>query len=123
MQYQIDAERTEAPITSEMVARFSDPLLIRLDHASAGFTTEAGEFADQLKRHKFYGKSLDRTNLLEEVGDLLWYVALACNALDETIESVQEKNIGKLRVRFPDKFSEVDALDRDLDSERKSLES
>ena len=50
-------------------------------HAGLGMTTEVGELVDQLKRHIFYKKPYDRVHLVEEVGDVLWYVALASRAL------------------------------------------
>ena len=53
----------------------------RLTHAAFGLSSEIGEFNDALKKWLYYGQELDETNLAEELGDLLWYVALACNAL------------------------------------------
>jgi NTP pyrophosphatase (non-canonical NTP hydrolase) len=47
-----------------------------LEHATIGMITEAGEFADAVKRHTVYGKELDVVNLIEEVGDNLWYANL-----------------------------------------------
>ena len=44
--------------------------------------TEVGEIIDTYKRHWFYKKELDIKNLIEEVGDVLWYVAVAYKALD-----------------------------------------
>lgn len=48
-----------------------------LDHAVIGYFTECGEFVDQYKKHMFYGRELDKTNLIEELGDMCWYLALA----------------------------------------------
>jgi NTP pyrophosphatase (non-canonical NTP hydrolase) len=86
-----------------------------------GMCTEAGEFQDQLKRSIFYGKSVDAINLAEECGDMLWYIAEALNALGISMESVMEKNIAKLKYRYPEKFNSDDALNRDLEQERKAL--
>lgn len=94
----------------------------RLLHAGLGLATEAGEFLDPLKKHFFYGKPIDETNLKEEVGDILWYCAIACDALGTTIDAEMRRNIAKLRARFPDKFSEENANVRDLDVERAVLE-
>lgn len=94
----------------------------RLLHAGIGMATESGEFLDQLKKHFFYNKALDLTNLREELGDLLWYIAIAMHALDTDFPTEMERVIRKLRVRFPDKFNTVDANLRDLDAERKELE-
>lgn len=91
-------------------------------HASMGLVTEAGEFQDQLKKHLMYGKPLDVVNLKEELGDLLWYVSVACRVLDVTYEELFDSNISKLRTRYPEKFTDAKALTRDTEKERKTLE-
>jgi NTP pyrophosphatase (non-canonical NTP hydrolase) len=105
-----------------MIARFSDPETIRIFHYIAGLVTEAGEALDQLKRHLFYGKPLDKINLKEELGDTDWYMNLGCSVLDTNMQEVEIANIRKLTARFGDKFSEDAALIRNLDNERKVLE-
>lgn len=95
----------------------------RVLHAAMGCVTEAGEMMDQIKRHVFYGKPLDEVNLVEEAGDLLWYLAILSHALDAPLADVMERNIAKLRRRYPDKFTQEDALNRDLTAERDALES
>src|SRR5690606_12559489 len=119
---QIDAARTESPVTQELIERASVPKFIRLEHAAYGLATEAGELLDQLKKHKFYGKPLDFVNLEEEAGDVAWYLALVCNALGVDMQAIMDRNIQKLRTRFPEKFSADGAINRDLDAERKVLE-
>lgn len=110
-----ESDRALPPLTG--------PILPRLLHAGLGLSTESGEFLDALKKHIFYGKPLDHTNLLEEVGDLLWYCAIALDTLGGDFPSVMEQNIAKLRARFPTKFSEDAALTRNLAAERSILES
>jgi len=94
----------------------------RLLHAAMGMQTEAAEFTDQLKKHIFYGKPLDVTNLKEEIGDLLWYLAIAMDELKTDFSKEQNRVINKLKVRYPSKFEAVQALDRNLIDERKELE-
>lgn len=94
----------------------------RLLHAGIGIVTEAGEFIDAIKKHIFYGKDLDKVNLKEELGDLLWYMSIAIDALDTTFEAEQERVINKLKLRYPEKFTSYDAENRDLDAERAELE-
>lgn len=112
--------RTEAPITDEVVGRTVDN--VRHVHALFGLITETGELVDAFKKHIFYGKPLDIVNVAEELGDLMWYVALLCDAagvdLDEAIRLVLQK----LRVRYPEKFTEQQAQTRNLDQERATLE-
>lgn len=92
-------------------------------HSSMGLATEAAEFQDMLKKHLFYGKTLDEVNLKEEIGDILWYCAVALDALGTDFETVMKTNIAKLQARYPQKFTEEAAIDRDLDKERKILEN
>ena len=127
--YSEEALRTNTPeylkvtqrirgIESELSLEKSIDLL----HASMGLVTEAGEFQDALKKHLFYGKNLDKVNLREEIGDILWYCAIALKALDSDFESVMATNIAKLKMRYPDKFTEESAIIRDIDKEREILE-
>lgn len=94
----------------------------RLLHAGMGLCTETGEFQDAQKRKLFYGKPWDRNNLIEELGDTLWYIAIACDALQISMIDVMIRNINKLRARYPEKFDEEKAVNRNLDAERKALE-
>lgn len=122
-QYIQNALRTESAGLHEIGKRMSDPSMIRLNHAAIGLVTEAGEFIDALKKHFFYNKPIDKTNLVEELGDVFWYLAIACDELDVTFEQVMAINIKKLQKRFPEKFTEEKAIDRDLIAERQVLES
>ena len=95
----------------------------RLIHAQMGMQTEAAEFTDALKKSLFYGKPLDVVNLREELGDLMWYMALAMDELgtDFTAESIRV--INKLKSRYPNKFDSTCAEHKDLNAERAILES
>lgn len=115
------AQRTE-PNYLPVIKRLHNEKILRLLHAAIGKCTEAGEFADQIKKHIFYGKPLDEINLVEEIGDGLWYDAIACNALSVEITKIMSLNIAKLRARFPDKFTSDKAIHRDLEKERGILE-
>ncbi len=94
----------------------------RLVHAGLGMLTEAGEFMEAVIESIFLSKEIDKVNLKEEIGDSQWYQAIACDVLDTTFEEVQTININKLKARFPDKFSQDKAENRDLNKERKTLE-
>lgn len=94
----------------------------RLVHALFGMSSESGEIADALKKFFIYGKPLDNTNVIEECGDLLWYISLALDAVGATMEEAMEKNIAKLKARYGDKFTQEKALNRDLGAERAALE-
>jgi len=97
---------------------------INIIHGILGKFTEAGELLEALKsalndkdEHGF-----DYVNLLEEIGDGFWYDAILLNELDSTFEEVQERIIAKLRARFPDKYEDASANERNLDAERAILE-
>jgi NTP pyrophosphatase (non-canonical NTP hydrolase) len=94
----------------------------RIEHATMGLVTEAGEAMDAIKKTKIYGKPFDAVNMKEEMGDVFWYLAIMCDELGITFEEVWEKNIAKLAKRYPEKFTEELALNRNLEVERKTLE-
>lgn len=96
--------------------------IVDIDHGITGIHTEGGELADAFKRYKYYGTELDYVNIKEEVGDLLWYVQLLAKACNFTMEEAMDMNEAKLRKRFGDKFTEEQAIHRDLDTEREILE-
>lgn len=117
MNFTKDCTRTESkcvPLGHEQLSR--------LLHAAFGLATETGEFTDGLKKCLFYDRSLDETNLREEIGDLLWYIAIACDALDTTVEEEMARVLRKLAVRYPEKFTPEHAAVRDLTAERAALE-
>lgn len=103
-EYQRQALRTEAPGREPRE---------RLLNAALGLCGEAGEFADSLKKHAYHGHALDTPELRKELGDVLWYVALACDALGLSMGEVMEANIAKLRRRYPDGFSSARSISRD----------
>ena len=96
---------------------------IRLLHAGLGLLTEACEFLEVVENRLFNGYGIDKVNLSEECGDVEWYLAEAANALGGVKSEILQKNIDKLRVRFPNAFTEEHAISRDLEAERNSLES
>jgi len=95
---------------------------IRMLHSSIGLCTEAGELIDQIKKHVYYGKKLDETNIKEELGDIMWYLNVMLDVFGWDLEEVLQVNYEKLHARYGDKFSEDRAINRDLDTERKILE-
>ena len=83
-----------------------------LIHAALGLASEAGEFCDAIKKSFAYEKELDIENLMEELGDLMWFTALACNALGVPMQTVAVSNVAKLLKRYPEAFTNDDALAR-----------
>ncbi len=85
----------------------------RLTNAALGLSGEAGEFADNVKKHLFHGHPLQHDELRKELGDVLWYVALACDSLGLSLADVMQTNIDKLRRRYPAGFSSDQSLHRE----------
>jgi len=110
---------------------------VRILHAVMGISTEAGELLDAIKKYLFYIKTdekgrPDLVNIIEELGDLFWYIGVLADAVSdlddqlltggEVIMHALERNVQKLRSRYPKKFDEVLAENRDLKLERTVLE-
>ena len=91
-------------------------------HGLLGIITEAVELGELLEATVIDKKPFDEVNLKEELGDIFWYMAMLAKTIGFTFEEVQDRNIAKLRARFPDKFSEQAANNRDLKKERNILE-
>lgn len=122
-QYEVDSNRTEKKFPDgKVLSQYEMELL----HAVIGISTESGELLDAFKKHLIYGKELDLVNVAEEIGDLMWYVSIVTRYLnsleDISLQDILNKNISKLKARYPEKFTEEKALNRDLDKEREVLE-
>ena len=76
----------------------------RLTTAGVGLAAESGEFLEIVKKMVFQGKPWDEANrehLIIELGDVMWYVAQACMALDVSFDDVVARNVEKLKKRYP----------------------
>ncbi len=80
--------------------------------AALGLAGEAGEFADRVKKIVAQGHALDRDALVDEAGDILWYLAKAARALDISLEEVARRNGAKLAARYPEGFAVARSLAR-----------
>jgi len=83
----------------------------RLTTASVGLAAESGEFLEIVKKMVFQGKpwnSDNREHLIIELGDVMWYVAQACMALDISFDDVVRGNVKKLEKRYPGGSFSVD---------------
>lgn len=76
----------------------------RLLTAGVGMNAEGGEFLEIVKKMIFQGKPWNQDNkehLIIELGDLMWYVAQACMALEISFDEVVARNVKKLEKRYP----------------------
>lgn len=76
----------------------------QLTNVGLGLAGEAGEVADEIKKHVFHFHPMNREKLIKEAGDVAWYLALLCEVLGTTLDEVFEINISKLMERYPDGF-------------------
>lgn len=78
-----------------------------------GLCGESGEAIDIVKKHLAQGHELDREKLIKELGDIAWYLAEMATVLDITLEEVLERNIEKLKKRYPEGFDKEKSLYRE----------
>lgn len=92
---------TEAYMIAAMRTAGTSSIHDMLMNAALGLTGEAGEFADHIKKYAFQGHGLDKEHLKNELGDIMWYIALACKATGLTFDDIMKANIEKLKKRYP----------------------
>ena len=83
----------------------------RLQHAVFGLCSEAGEVAGILQK-EYQGHAVMDEHLVKELGDCLWMIAEACDAIGVELGKVMEANIEKLKARYPDGFDPEHSLYR-----------
>ena len=106
--------QTTSPASSnyaELLSRFSqlevqsDVDVPRLLTAALGITAEAGEFTEVVKKIFLQGKPYSEESVFHmkrELGDIMWYIAQACMALDTNFREIMEMNYEKLSARYPE---------------------
>ena len=77
-----------------------------------GLNGEVGEITDIVKKKLFQGHNISYKQHVEEIGDVMWYIANLCNSLEIDLSAVLEQNIKKLEKRYPNGFSKEDSLKR-----------
>ena len=102
-EYQRLAQRT----SSKKVDR-----LDRILNGLMGLNGEAGECIDILKKYFYQGHELDKEKLIDELGDVLWYIAETCEGIGVTMEEIAKRNIEKLRKRYPHGFETERSINR-----------
>lgn len=66
-----------------------------------GLTGESGEVIDIVKKYLYQGHELDKNKIIDELGDVLWYINLIANATNVDLEHIAKYNINKLQRRYP----------------------
>lgn len=98
------------------------PNELEMLHAILGIISEGGELLQMFFDRKSAGLAIDRTNAVEEGGDLYWFLQLLAKSQHSTMEEMMQMNIKKLATRFPDGYSDELGLVRDQKAEREVLE-
>ena len=89
----------------------------KLENACLGLAGECGEVCDIVKKALFQGHALDRAGLIEEAGDVLWYLAELAAGLGVSLEDMAVQNEMKLRRRYPNGFDAGRSRNRGADGE------
>ena len=76
----------------------------RIREGCYGLNGEAGECIDILKKVEFQGHAFDPVKLVDELGDVLWYITQTATGLNITLEDVAQHNVEKLKKRYPNGF-------------------
>lgn len=78
-----------------------------------GLAGEAGECCDLLKKHQFQDGRDIKEKMIDELGDVLWYVSETATALGVWMDDIAEHNIEKLKKRYPEGFDPEKSLHRE----------
>ena len=85
----------------------------KLTNGCLGLAGEAGECCDLLKKHSFQDGRDIKDAMIDELGDVLWYVAETATAMGIWLDQIAEHNIEKLKKRYPDGFDAERSLHRE----------
>ena len=79
------------------------PESAKLIYPALGLCGESGEVAEKIKKIIRDGNGEvtpeKRTEILKEIGDVLWYIAALCTDLDADMGDVAQANLSKLQSR------------------------
>jgi NTP pyrophosphatase (non-canonical NTP hydrolase) len=94
------------------IIRQLTPHQAHLLHMAVGVSGEAGELLDAIKKHCVYQKQINMDNVIEEAGDILFYLTGLLNDLNISLEDCIKANIVKLSKRYPNGYSNAAAIAR-----------
>ena len=99
-EYQLAALRTAKDMGS---------LQQNLINTALGISSEGGKITGLVQGACVYGKEVNIAALIEKAGDVLWFLTLLSHCMGVTLEDVAKENIRKLKLRFPQGYSAIDA--------------
>lgn len=97
---------------SRRTAQFTGSEHEKVCNMCMGIAGESGEIIDYLKKVGFHGHSFDKQKLINEIGDLMWYITNLATYFNIDMAEVLTANIEKLKIRYPNGFSCEDSLKR-----------
>ena len=95
--------------------RTASPKCHNLSNVGLGLAGESGEVADAIKKHLHQGHPLDKMKIAEELGDVVWYISLACSVIGFSFDDILRMNIAKLKRRYPNGFEAERSIHREED--------
>lgn len=108
-EYQALAMRTNDGQSNVRLANKANDVNLNVEvglmlQASLGLSGEIGELNDMIKKWIFHEKEMDWEHLKKEIGDVCWYIAAMCEAIGINFSDVLQKNVDKLKARYPEGF-------------------
>lgn len=84
----------------------------QIANAVMGLTGEAGEIADLFKKKLYHGHDVSAMQIIDELGDLMWYLAAIASLEGLSLSDIAQANIDKLQRRYPNGFTKQDSIRR-----------
>ena len=119
LEYRAEVSRTLAPITPEVAQRVYQNMDVL--HAAIGLAGEAGETLDVVKKLLFLGRALSISQVIEELGGVLYYLVALCDALSLDLDDVRRANVAQLQQRYPDGYTDAASAQRDKAAEMAAI--
>ena len=89
----------------------------KMEESLFGLAGEVGELCDHYKKYMHQGHDIDYDHMAEEAGDVMWYLAEIADALGMPLEDIAQRNIEKLRKRYPEGFDPDRSINREEEHE------
>lgn len=86
--------------------------MLNLGISTLGLVGESGEVSELVKKHIGHGHDIDIEKITKELGDVLWYISDIASQLDINLDDIANRNIEKLKSRYPEGFSHKNSLER-----------
>lgn len=96
----------------EEILKIKTPQMAELEHYAMGVAGEAGELVDVVKKHTIYGKELDEEHLIEEAGDLFFFLVATLTRAGIPLAVAIDRNVNKLNKRYEKGYTDAEAAAR-----------